>query len=273
MVHNADGSKTLVEADNLRLTEAQRRAEFELKFGDPLTSDSGRALETAFEAANLSNGVRAYARYYADALTELNRISGDPNAAARIIQQMDGLSTDAAENLLRRELRSATVDAIKALDPQEQMAALQRAADALPSNRPRGELFTAFRGDSMPAGFSVVTPGTNGLNIAATGRQADGVIDIRPGVINGQLGPQDGGRFLVEDKFGQSFNLEQARAYSAAIDEAGSIAARNGAQHDGVVYVFTDATQAARAVEQLAGLDPSIHVALLKEPGNLDWLR
>jgi hypothetical protein len=129
----------------------------------------------------------------------------------------------------------------------------------------------------MPAGFARVEPPTNGLHVASSGRPADGLLEVSNNAIGvGPLGPQHAGRYLVEDKFGSSFNLDQARAYSNAFDTgSGLIRTQDGASHQGIVYVFSNAASAQRAVAQLdeAGLNGRIHVAILTGPGSLQWLR
>lgn len=276
LVTNSDGSRVLVPRDDVPLSAAQRRAEIEAQWGQPLLSPEGRAIEAALDAAGIQSPfARAYTRQFADALTELDRLGGDSGA---VIARLAGASDAQAGEVLRQALRADTVAAIRALPESEQLAALQRVADAWPpANRLRGELFTAYRESVMPAGFARVEPPTNGLHVSSSGRPADGLLEVSNNAIGaGPLGPQHAGRYLVEDKFGSSFNLDQARAYSNAFDTgSGLIRTQDGASHQGIVYVFSNAASAQRAVAQLdeAGLNGRIHVAILTGPGSLQWLR
>lgn len=274
---NSDGTRSLVPREGT-ISASARRAEFEARFGEPLQSSTGQALEASLDAANIQSPfVRSYARSFNESLAQLDQLAG-PGASDQLLARLAGMSDAQAETALRGALRSDTVAAIQDLPPAQQMPALLQAADALPggSNRLRGELFTEFREGAMPAGFQAVEPATNGLRISGNSRIADGIMTVDSAVLREGDGPARAGRYLVEDKFGSSFNIDQARAYSEAMDGVGRITTRDGSVQQGVVYVFNDAQTASaamRALDRVDGLSDTIHVAILRAPGEFQWLR
>ncbi|RRD56702.1 hypothetical protein EII20_09655 [Comamonadaceae bacterium OH2545_COT-014] len=272
-VQNPDGSWRLEPKGTI--TASQRRQEIEQRFREPVNSETGRRLEQNLDSLKIDSPfVRAYARMHSSALASLDNLS--PGRSRKVLAQLAKLTEDsAAEENLRRALRAETVQAIRALPDTEQLKVLDDMAHALPSNGERGALFTAYREQAMPPNLTVREPATGGLTVSSTRRRADGVVDVSDEFALPGIGPK-AGSYLAEDKYGKSFDIEQARAYSQALDEgSGKIKMGDGSEHQGVVYFFSNKQQADKAMKEIgeSNLNANIHIAIIKNPAELEWLR
>jgi len=252
-----------------QVTAAQRRAEFEARYGRPTNN---AALERAADAAELTPYQRAYARHYEPVFKELEKHGVEPSA---ILNRVKGLSDSAADQAIRDNLRAEMLKKIKQALPKERPGLLKRFLDVQPSNGDRGELFTQFRAENLPGGVEKVDLGPKSTTLANTSRRADGAIKITnppPGAAKQGVKP---GTYLAEDKAGPgAFQLDQAQRYSKALNDGGGvITAANEQRYQGIVYFFSKDTYAREALSKLQGLHRNIHVAYYNAQGNVVWLR
>lgn len=140
-----------------------------------------------------------------------------------------------------------------------------------------GEYFASFRrkifdpaSGSTPSiqgelAGSVDLPGASrkleGLDQHGGERMADGAMDIQSSA-SPPRGPEPG-RYLVEDKAGKSFDLDQAKAYSAKLDELGELKTGDPEAYKGLVYFCEDSDHARDIANKLANqrLNKNIYVA------------
>ncbi len=82
------------------------------------------------------------------------------------------------------------------------------------------------------------------------------------GRFQGRQWPKEGGRFLVEDKAGKSFDLDQAKIYSKALED-GNLKTGDPELAKGLIYFVEDPSHATTIAGKLADnkLDPRIFVA------------
>ena len=251
-------------------TAEEERAEVAKKFGQ--RTDNAE-LESAI--SGLSEYGRAYVRQYEKAMAALAGLGVKPE---HIVNALAGRADTDFATAFRQQLRSGSLDVLRAASPARAGAVLQRLLDAQPNNSSRGALFHAFREANMPSGFRRVDPGVAGTTIARTPRMADGVLEITEPPGSGALpGPKERGRYLAEDKAGAgAFDRDQARHYSSQIGEEGKIRTADGKSHNGVVYFF-DTIESARAATRYMdgnGLNPRLHVSYFDAAtGQVRWLR
>ncbi len=144
-----------------------------------------------------------------------------------------------------------------------------------------GEYFSAFRRKIFEGGEvrKIQGPLSGATNVKGASRQIDGVGEMVDGALevpNGKKipdGPQEGGRYLVEDKAGNSFDLDQARIYSDRL-EKGTLKTADPEEVKGLIYFAEDPKHASRIVNKLdgEGLDRRIMVATFDEQGELCFL-
>lgn len=113
-------------------------------------------------------------------------------------------------------------------------------------------------------------------NRALTGltdnRMVDGALRLPTGK-RYPNGPPDGGLFLLEEKAGKSFDLEQAKIYSK-LAEDGKLATGSSGAAQGLIYFVEDPKQADTIVSKLNGpprLSDKIHVVTFSADGTLKF--
>jgi len=194
-------------------------------------------------------------------------------APSAVLNVVAGKTEAAFGQAIRDNLRTAMLDVINNpnVAPSERARLLQRFLDAQPSNGDRGELFSQFRRTNPLGQVETLNLGPGSTTLQGTTRRADGALQVLDPPA-GSRGLQPG-TYLVEDKAGPgAFRLDQAQRYSEAL-KAGQITAANGQQYRGLVYFFSNRAAAEAAVEQIDGLNQSIHVAYYSERGTVGWLR
>jgi hypothetical protein len=267
VVRNGDAIE-LVPAER-QLTTAERRAEFEARYGGRTDSD---ALKSAFDTGGLTAYQRAYARHYEAVFAELQEHGIAPSA---VLNGVAGKTEAASGQAIRDNLRTAILDVINNpnVAPTERARLLQRFLDVQPSNGDRGELFSQFRAANPPRGVESLNLGPGSTTLQGTTRRADGALEVL-NTPAGSRGVQPG-TYLVEDKAGPgAFRPDQAERYSRALDAGGGqITAANGQQYRGLVYFFSNRAAAEAASDQVSALNQNIHVAYYSERGTVGWLR
>jgi hypothetical protein len=144
-----------------------------------------------------------------------------------------------------------------------------------------GEYFASFRRRIFKSGKTypiqgelagaVDVPGAK-RQIAGSKRMVDGVMKLPEGNY-GPNGPKKGGRFAVEDKAGQSFDLDQAKRYSAELAPPpkgkGKIDLGDPEACEGIIYFVEDPAHAITIADKLSlnGLHPNIFVATFDDSG------
>src|SRR5262249_30305237 len=143
-----------------QVTAAERRAEFEARYGGPTDN---AALESAFDTAHLRAYERAYARHYEPVFAELQEHGITPSA---ILNRVAGQSEAASGQAIRDNLRAAMLDVINNAPATERPGLLQRFLDVQPSNGDGGELFSQFRAANLPRGVESVDLGPGSTTLA-----------------------------------------------------------------------------------------------------------
>lgn len=302
-----DGYKFLQEftpdPKELKKSVAQRRAELELQFRDPLTNFA--KVEDAIQGYTPYQ--QAYARSYRRPLRAMSdglpidvpnggRVTIPGLDMGKVFKEIDdaggaALSPNKYEEMLRRALRAEIVKHVQThVDAEHQILALKAYKKLMPNNAARGELFTHFRAANM-AEEAAALPGVTGpvrtlqsigktgekarksgdLTIKGTKFRGDGIMDVAidDAVKNHPRfdrlkGPKEAGEYLLEDKSSlAAFEVAQLKHYSEALKSADGLMAKTDRPFQGVAYVFPSALDAKAAKKEMHALSK------LNEPDKL----
>jgi hypothetical protein len=159
-----------------------------------------------------------------------------------------------------------------ATSPAKQLERLRAFIGALPAGDSAsiGEYFASFRRKIFESGKAPAIKGelAGAIDLPLASRQleggkrmVDGALQLPEG-FKASNGPKEGGRFLVEDKAGKSFDLDQARVYSKALED-GNLKTGDPELAKGLIYFVEDPSHATTIAGKLAdnNLDPRIFVA------------
>lgn len=179
--------------------------------------------------------------------------------------------TQAVYKGYRHKIRDAMMDHI--MEPAAAAARVKGLTDFMEFLRKSktdpatiGEYFAEFRRRVFKGGGHAIQGDLRGLtnapirnrNLPGSKRMVDGALDV----------PADHklpkGRYLVEDKAGDSFDLAQAKNYSDRLKK-GTLATADSGPTKGLIYIAEDPVHARKIASELAlnGLDSRIIVATL----------
>jgi hypothetical protein len=111
------------------------------------------------------------------------------------------------------------------------------------------------------------------LSGLADTRMVDGAMHLPAGK-SFPNGPADGGLFLLEDKAGKSFSIEQARVYSKLAESPGGLRTGSSGKAEGLIYFVENPKHADAIAAQLKaeGLSEKIHVVTFGPQGSLEFV-
>ena len=144
-----------------------------------------------------------------------------------------------------------------------------------------GEYFASFRRKIFESGKAPPIKGelAGAFDLPLASRQleggkrmVDGALHLPEGFTS-EHGPKEGGRFLVEDKAGKSFDLDQAAVYSKALEE-GKLKTGDPEVAKGLIYFVEDPLHAAAIANKLDTnkLDSRIFVATFGPDNTLQFV-
>jgi hypothetical protein len=186
-----------------------------------------------------------------------------------------GKLTEGGYKKYRHHIKRAGIDHVMAarspraqLDRFEELMALVRQQDS----GSIGEYFSAFRRKIFDKGKAHPIQGEliGAFDIPNASRKLDGATRMVDGAIQVQhavdppRGPSKPGRYLVEDKAGESFDLPQAQFYSKQLEAnegKGILKTADPQEAHGVIYFAEDPVHAMKIASSLEGLHPNLVVA------------
>ena len=241
-------------------------------------------------SGKLDDGSAGLIAHWGGVMEDLQRRTGrsysDLMGEAGSLQRAMG---EADYRNLRVRLRTIAAEHLATVTPgSRQRSHLMEMLDLQPDNKSRGELFTAYRKETMRRRFpdEDVVPGHDieSLHVPGSGklkkqRTPDDVVEQHID-LEGFL---PSGRYAVDDKVGNAFKLDQAEDYARAMIEGPKRRTATGplvdVEYDGIVYVFTDEGYAKLAYKKmqenrltaqvLDRSDRGIHVLFLDDDGVL----
>ena len=223
----------------------------------------------------------------------LEKLHGELDAAAQkklikevkdlLAAELPGLKTRGYK-AYRHYLRDKAMGHVMAgSSPRAQMKRFKALMEVVRDrdNASIGEYFAAFRREIFEGGKpkAIQGPLSGATHIEEASRKIDGVTEMVDGAIEVPNstkianGPQEGGRYLVEDKAGKSFDLNHARHYSDRLKK-GTLKTADPEYVKGLIYFVEDPAHARSIVNKLDNeeLDTRIMVATFNDQGILEFL-